>query len=149
MAKAKSKKRAPANSKYDLVIRAKATATRITEISNTSVRIESSEKGKVGGRYYSGTHWDTVEAAIVSNGSAMLTIRFMHVTNTGETIVGTGTGTQGIPSSKGIAKVSAEGTIWTSSPRLIQLNAARWTVEGEYNTIKETVEVRGNFQLAT
>ena len=31
------------------------------------------------------------------------------------------------------------------SPQVSHLNGGRWKVEGEVNTIKETVEVRGNF----
>ena len=144
MAKAKNK----SSSKYDMVIRAKGTTIRILEISETAVRIEGSEKGTVSGKYYSGYHWDTVEATMVSDGTAMLLVRYMHVTNNGESIVGTGNGTQDPANSKGIAKVSAEGTMWTSSPRLKKLNGARWKVEGEFNTIRETVEVGGNFELS-
>lgn len=47
----------------------------------------------------------------------------------------------------GIAKVTAEGTMWTFASELSHLNGGRWTFEGEVNTIKETVEVRGNFNL--
>jgi hypothetical protein len=62
--------------------------------------------------------------------------------------VGTGTGTQSTPNQRGIAKVTAEGTMWTSAPRLSHLNGGRWKVEGEVNTIKETVDVRGKFETA-
>lgn len=143
MTKAKAK-----SSKYDMVIKAKGTTTRILEISETAVRIEGSEKGTVSGKYYSGHHWDTVEATIVTGGTATLLIRYMHSTNKGESIIGTGTGIQGPANSRGIAKISAEGTMWTASSRLKKLNGARWKVEGEFNTIKETVEVRGNFELS-
>ncbi len=142
------KSKAKSSSKYDMVIRAKGTATRILEISQTSVRIEASEKGTVIGKYYSGSHWDTVEATMLADGTATLLIRYMHVTNKGESIVGTGTGTQSPANSKGMAKVIGEGMMWTSSPRLQKLNSARWKVEGEVNTIKESVEVRGNFELS-
>ena len=54
-------------------------------------------------------------------------------------------GTQMIPNKRGIAKVSADGTILTAAPRLAHLNGGKWTVNGEVNTIKETVSVRGNF----
>ena len=37
--------------------------------------------------------------------------------------------------------------MWTLAPRLSHLNGGRWTVNGELNTIKETVEVRGNFTI--
>jgi len=82
---------------------------------------------------------------MLSNGSATLTIRYLHITKNGESITGIGTGTQ-IPSNKrGIAQVTGEGTLWTSAPRLSHLNSGKWTVSGKINTIKETVEVRGNF----
>ncbi len=38
--------------------------------------------------------------------------------------------------------------MWTSASLLSNLNGGRWKVEGEVNTIKETVEVRGNFEIA-
>lgn len=135
------------SSKYDVVIKAKGTSTRILEISETSVRIEGSDKGTVAGKYYSGYHWDTVEATMQPDGTASLAVRYMHFTSKGDSIVGTGTGTQDPANSKGIARIRAEGRMWTSSQRLQNLNGARWMVEGEFNTIKETVVVRGNFEL--
>jgi hypothetical protein len=44
------------------------------------VRVEINDKGQVSGKYYSGVHWDTVEATILGNGSATLTIRYLHLT---------------------------------------------------------------------
>jgi hypothetical protein len=82
---------------------------------------------------------------MLADGTASLTIRYLHMTNKGESIVGTGTGTQSAPNQRGLAKVTAEGTMWTSASRLSYLNGGRWKVEGEVDTIKETVEVRGNF----
>ena len=152
-----SKKRSSARSllkktsstKYDVVIKAKATSTRIVDISNVIVRFESNNKGQVTGKYYFGVHWDTVEATMLADGSATLTIRYLHMTNKGESITGIGTGTQMAANQRGIAKVAGEGTMWTSSPRLSDLNGGRWKVEGEVNTIKETVEVRGDFDIST
>ncbi len=80
---------------------------------------------------------------MLADGSATLTIRYLHMTKNGESITGIGTGTQMTPNQRGITKVTAEGTVWTSAPRLLHLNVGRWSVEGEVNTIKETVEVRG------
>jgi hypothetical protein len=152
-----SKKRSSAKSllkktlstKYDVVIKAKATSTRIVDISNVIVRFESNDKGQVTGKYYLGVHWDTVEATMLADGSATLTIRYLHMTNKGESITGIGTGTQMAANQRGIARVTGEGTMWTSSPRLSHLNGGRWKVEGEVNTIKETVEVRGDFDIST
>jgi hypothetical protein len=137
------------STKYDVVIKAKATSTRIVDISNVIVRFESNDKGQVTGKYYLGVHWDTVEATMLADGSATLTIRYLHMTNKGESITGIGTGTQMAANQRGIARVTGEGTMWTSSPRLSDLNGGRWKVEGEVNTIKETVEVRGDFDIST
>jgi hypothetical protein len=144
--KAASKKRISA--KYDVIIKARATTTRIVDINNEIVRLATNDKGQVTGKHYSGVHWDTVEATMLADGSATLTIRYLHMTKNGEAITGIGTGTQMTPNSRGIAKVTGEGTMWTSASRLSHLNGGRWTVEGEVNTIKETVEVRGNFNFS-
>lgn len=147
MAKSSSTKRS-SSAKYDIIIKATATTTKIIDITNETLRIESNDKGQVRGKHYSGVHWDTVEGTMLADGSATLTIRYLHMTNKGESIVGTGTGTQSAPNQRGIAKVIAEGTMWTSAPRLSHLNGGRWKVEGEVNIIKETVDVRGNFETA-
>ncbi|MFY9965422.1 MAG: hypothetical protein WBL44_10755 [Nitrososphaeraceae archaeon] len=146
---AKSLLKKTSSTKYDVVIKAKATSTRIVDISNVIVRFESNDKGQVIGKYYLGVHWDTVEATMLADGSATLTIRYLHMTNKGESITGIGTGTQMAANQRGIARVTGEGTMWTSSPRLSELNGGRWKVEGEVNTIKETVEVRGDFDIST
>jgi hypothetical protein len=80
--------------------------------------------------------------------SATLTIKYLHMSNKGEFITGIGTGTQMMPNPRGIAKVTAEGTMWISASRLSHLNGSKWKVEGKVNTIKETVEVRGNFDVS-
>ena len=85
---------------------------------------------------------------MLADGTGSLTIRYLHITNKGESVMGTGTGTEGAPNQRGIARVTAEGTMWTSAPRLSNLNGGRWKIEGEVNTIKETVEVRGNLEIA-
>ncbi|MGA6990248.1 MAG: hypothetical protein WBX81_07525 [Nitrososphaeraceae archaeon] len=109
------------------------------------MRFESNDKGQVTGKHYSGVHWDTVESIMLADGSATMTIRYLHMTKKGESITGVGTGTQMAPNQRGIAKVTGEGTMWTSTHRLSHLNGGRWKVEGEVNTTKETAEVRGNF----
>lgn len=147
MAKSSSTKRS-SSAKYDIIIKATATTTKIIDITNETLRIESNDKGQVRGKHYSGVHWDTVEGTMLADGSATLTIRYLHMTNKGESILGTGTGTQSASNQRGIAKVMAEGTMWTSAPRLSHLNGGRWKVEGQVNIIKETVDVRGNFETA-
>jgi hypothetical protein len=135
-------------SKYDLLIRAKGTSSRILEIGQGSIRMESTSKGQASGKSYNGTHWDTVEATMQPDGTAQLNVKYIHMTNKGEMVVGAGTAVQQPANSKGIAKFAGEGTMWTSSPRLSKLNGARWTCEGDYNMIKETVEVRGRFDTS-
>jgi hypothetical protein len=72
------------------------------------------------------------------------------MTNRGESIVGTGTGSQSTSNQRGIARVTGEGTMWTSAPRLSHLNGGKWKVEGVVNMIKqEIVEVKGNFETAS
>jgi hypothetical protein len=76
MAKTSSKKRS-STAKYDIVIKAKATTTKIIDITNETVRLESNDKGQVTGRHYSGVHWDTVEGTMLADGTASLTIRYL------------------------------------------------------------------------
>src|ERR671925_213354 len=137
MAKSSSTKRS-SSAKYDIIIRATATTTKIIDITNETLRLESNDKGQVRGKHYSGVHWDTVDATMLADGSATLTIRYMHMTNKGESVTGSGTGTQATPNQRGIARVTAEGSMWTSAHRLSHLNGGRWKVEGQVNTIKET-----------
>ncbi len=85
-----------------MVIKAKATTTKIIDITNETVRLESNEKGEIAGRHYSGVHWDTVEGTLLADGTASLTIRYLHMTNKGESIMGTGT--QGSSKPKGNSK---------------------------------------------
>jgi hypothetical protein len=58
------------STKYDVVIKAKATSTRIVDISNVIVGLESNDKGQVTGKHYSGLHWDIVESTMLADGSA-------------------------------------------------------------------------------
>lgn len=144
MANASSKR--VSSAKSDVIIKAKTTTTtRIVDINNEIIRFESNDKGQISGKPYSGVHWDTVESTQLADGSATLTIRYLHITKQGESIAGIGTGTQMAANRRAIAKVTSEGTMWTSASRLSHLNGGRWKVEGEVNTIKETVEVRGYF----
>ena len=120
-----SPKKGSASGKYDIVIKAKAITTKIIDITNETLRLESNDKGQVRGKHYSGIHWDTVEAPMLAYGTASLAIRYLYMTNKGESIVGTGTGTQSAPNQRGLAKVTAEGTMWTSASRLSYLNGGR------------------------
>ena len=145
MVKALSKKRT--TTKYDFTIKDKLQSVRIIDINNDIVRLELNGKGQVTGKYYSGVHWDTVESTMLTDGSATMTIRYLHMTKNGESITGIGTGTRMTPNKKGIAQITSEGTMWTSASRLSHLNGGKWTANGGVNTVKETVEVRGNFTI--
>ncbi|HYZ59179.1 MAG TPA: hypothetical protein VE544_05935 [Nitrososphaeraceae archaeon] len=46
------------------------------------------------------------------------------MTNKGESITGTGTGTQMAADQRGIAGITTKGTMWTSTPGLSHLNGA-------------------------
>jgi hypothetical protein len=81
-------------------------------INNDIVRFESNNKGQVNRKHYSRVHWDTVESTMLSDGSATLTIRYLLMTNKGESITGIGARTQMTPNQLGIAKVTGEGTMW-------------------------------------
>jgi len=83
---------------------------------------------------------------MLADGTGSLTIRYLHITNKDESVMETGT--EAAPNQRGIARVTAEGTMWTSALRLSNLNGGRWKIEGEVNTVKETVEVRGNLEIA-
>ena len=50
--------------------------------------------------------------------------KILHMTNKGESITGTGTGTQIAADQRGIAGITTKGTMWTSTPRLSHLNGA-------------------------
>jgi len=60
----------------------------------------------------------------------------MHMTNKGDMMVATGSGTTEPSNKKGIAKISGEGYMWTHSPELSSLNGAKWKCQGESNMIK-------------
>ena len=135
-------KRITANrSKYDLLIKLKATSTKIIETGKTFVRMESNEKGSVSGKFYEGTHWDTADTIMKEDGTSEWKINFMHITNKGETLIGRGSGISHDPDSKGISRLKGDGTMWTPSPRLSQLNGAKWTCNGSTNIIKEETKV--------
>lgn len=128
--------------KYDLTIRARSVTLEIIEASEDKVKIKSNCTGQVKGTLYSGSYNDTAEAIILPNGTLAVTIRYVHMTEKGELVWGQGTGTRGVLDSNGMAKLNAEGTMWTSSPELSQqLNGKRWVSEGDYNLKEECFEV--------
>ena len=60
----------------------------------------------------------------------------MQMTNKGDMIVATGSGTGEPVNSKGIVKIRGEGEMWTQSTRLANLNGAKWRCEGDSNIKK-------------
>jgi hypothetical protein len=128
-------------SKYDLLIKLRATSTKIIETGQTFVRMETNEKGSVSGKFYHGTHWDTADTTMKEDGTSEWKINFMHITNKGETLIGHGSGIADDPDSRGISRLKGDGTMWTPSPRLSQLNGAKWTCNGSTNILKEETKV--------
>jgi len=123
------------SSRRSLIIRSKATLNRILEITDNSVKIEINEKGTIAGRY-TGNQLATIDNTANQDGTSSWSGKFMQMTNKGEMIVATGSGTGEPPNSKGIVKIRGEGEMWTQSTRLANLNGAKWTCEGE-NNIRE------------
>ena len=132
-----SKKSSRSAPRHSLTIRSKVTLNRILEVTNNSVRIEINEKGTITGRY-SGNEIETIDNTVNQDGTSSWTGKFMQMTNKGDMIVATGSGTGEPPNLKGIVKIRGEGIMWTQSTRLATLNDAKWTSQGENNIRKGT-----------
>jgi hypothetical protein len=96
------------SSRNSLTIGSKVTLNRILEITNNSVRIEINEKGTIAGRY-SGNQIATIDKTANQDGTSSWNGKFMQMTNKGDMIVATGSGTGEPPNSKGIVKIRGEG----------------------------------------
>jgi hypothetical protein len=134
MSKKKSSRSAAA-ARHSLTIRSKVTLNRILEITNNSVRIEINDKGTITGRY-TGTQLATIDNTTNQDGTSSWSGKFMQITNKGDVIGATGSGTGEPANLKGIVKIRGEGEMWTQSPRLANLSGAKWTCEGESNIRK-------------
>jgi hypothetical protein len=130
-----SKKSSSSAARHSLTIRSKVTLNRIIEITNNSVKIEINEKGTITGRY-TGTQLATINNTTNQDGTSSWSGKFMQMTNKGDMIVATGSGTGEPANSKGIVKIRGEGEMWTQSTRLANLNGAKWRCEGESNIKK-------------
>jgi hypothetical protein len=130
-----SKKSSSSAARHSLTIRSKVTLNRILEITNNSVKIEINDEGTITGRY-TGTQLATIDTTSNQDGTSSWSGRFMQMTNKGEIILSTGSGTMEPANSKGIVKIRGEGEMWTRSPRLANNNGAKWTCEGESNIRK-------------
>jgi len=130
-----SKKSSSSAARHSLTIRSKVTLNRILEISNNSVKIEINDEGTITGRY-TGTELATIDSTSNQDGTSSWSGKFMQMTNKGEIILSTGSGTMEPANSKGIVKIRGEGEMWTQSPRLANINGSKWTCEGESNIRK-------------
>src|SRR5919198_640168 len=126
-----SKSSSPA-ARHSLTIRSKVTLNRILEATSNSVKMEINDEGRITGRY-TGTQLATIESTASPDGTSTWNGKFMQMTNKGEMIVATGSGTGEPASSKGIVKIRGAGQMWTQSTRLSNLNGAKWTCEGQSN----------------
>jgi len=135
-----SKKSSNSAARHNLTIRSKVTLNRILEITNNSVKIEINDEGTITGRY-TGTQLATIDNTANQDGTSSWSGKFMQMTNKGEIILSTGSGTMEPANSKGIAKIRGEGEMWTQSPRLANINGAKWTCEGESNIRKRSTVI--------
>ena len=133
--KSKSKSSSSAAARHSLTIRSKVTLNRILEATSNSAKIEINEEGSITGRY-SGIQLDTIESTANPDGTSTGSGKFMHMTNKGDMIDATGSGTGESANQKGIVKIRGEGEMWTHFTSLASLNGAKWTCEGESNTRK-------------
>ena len=130
-----SKKSSSSAARHSLTIRSKVTLNRILEITNNSVKIEINDEGTITGRY-TGTQLATIDNTTNQDGTSSWSGKFMQMTNKGDMIVATGSGTGEPVNSKGIVKIRGEGEMWTQSTRLANLNGAKWRCEGDSNIKK-------------
>ncbi len=130
-----SKKSSSSAARHSLTIRSKVTLNRILEITNNSVKIEINDEGTITGRY-TGTQLATINNTTNQDGTSSWSGKFMQMTNKGDMIVATGSGTGEPANSKGIVKIRGEGEMWTQSTRLANLNGAKWRCEGDSNIKK-------------
>jgi hypothetical protein len=141
------KKENPNLEKHNLVIKAKNSTTEIVDAVDNLVRIKSNCVGHVNGRLYSGGYYDTVEAAPMPDGRITLAIKYIHLTDNGELLWGSGIGAREVPDDKNIARLNAAGTAWTYAQRLSQLDGKKWVVGGTYDVMNESFEVSQQFGI--
>jgi hypothetical protein len=134
-----------AKSKSEILLRVNVTSSRILEIGQNGIRTEQTGKGTITGKYR-GTHWDTLEVQMNQDGASSWQVKFIQMTDKGDMLAGTGSGTMDAPNSRGIAKGKGDGTIMTQSQRLADLNGKRWTCEVESNLRTERAVVKVKFE---
>ena len=131
--------------KSGIVLNVSVNSSRILEIGQNDIKTEQTGKGTITGMYR-GTHWDTLEVQMNPDGTSSWQVKFIHMTDKGDMLVGTGTGTGDAPNSRGIAKSKGGGTIMTQSQRLSDLNGKRWTCEVESNLRTDKALVKVKFE---
>ncbi|MEO9321815.1 MAG: hypothetical protein ABI361_14205 [Nitrososphaera sp.] len=135
---------AKSKAKSDLVLRLNTTSTKITEVGQQGIMSEMTSRGSITGKYR-GTHWDTVQVRTKTDGTSEWSVKFIQMTNKGM-VYGSGQGTGDSPNAKGVARMRGEGQIWTSSPKLSDLNGANWTCEVDNNLMTDRAIVAVNFR---
>src|SRR5215469_18192849 len=136
-----SRKSSRSSARHSLTVRCKVTLNRVLEVTDNSVKIEINDEGTIIGRYR-GTQISTIDNSVNQDGTSSWNGKFKQMTNKGDMIVATGTGTGEPPNSKGIVKIRGEGDMWTHSTRLVNLNGAKWTCEGESSIRKGSSIIR-------
>jgi type V secretory pathway adhesin AidA len=131
--------------KSDILLKVNVASSRILEIGQNGIKTEQTGKGTITGRYR-GTHWDTLEMQMNPDGTSSWQVKFIQMTDKGDMLVGTGSGTGEAPNSRGIAKSKGDGTIMTQSQRLADLNSKRWTCEVESNLRTDKAVVKVKFE---
>jgi hypothetical protein len=80
------------------------------------------------------------------DGTSSWQVKFIQMTDNGDILAGTGSGTGDAPNPRGVAKMRDEGTIATVSDWLSDLNGKRWTCEVDNNFNAERAQVAVSFE---
>jgi type V secretory pathway adhesin AidA len=131
--------------KSDILLRVDVTSSRILEIGQNGIKTEQTSKGTMTGKYR-GTHWDTLEMQMNPDGTSNWQVKFIQMTDKGDMLAGTGSGTGDAPNSRAISIGRGEGTIMTQSKRLADLNAKKWACEVESNLRTDKAVVKVKFE---
>ena len=99
-----SRKSSRSSARHSLTVRCKVTLNRVLEVTDNSVKIEINDEGTIIGRY-KGTQISTIDNSVNPDGTSC---KFMQMTNNGDLIVATGSGTGEPPNSKGIVKMRGD-----------------------------------------
>jgi len=101
-----SRKSSRSSTRHSLTVRCKVILNRVLEVTNNS-KIEINDEGTITGRY-NGTQISTIDNSVNPDGTSSWSGKFMQMTNKGDLIVATGSGTGEPPNSKGIVKMRGD-----------------------------------------